>query len=687
MKKLLSVSLAAFFCLSLLLSPVLAQEKPSVLDKISLAKILNMEVTSVGFFSMDVEKAPGFTQNFLMEDIDTSSVRTLGDLVDSQVIGMVYGMNEAMGCLIGSRGVLIDNNAKTLVMLEEQQLHARSHGYSDWFMTPFLGDIKSIEAVNGPGAIVHGSGAINGFFNLIPKNGTDNPGFESRIEYGQFEELAKLELSYGMSYGDENDLFIYGGVLDADGSDEVDFLWGGRPDDGREPKAYGYPRSNFRVASYWHHGDFSMNAFFTKINPMTNSHWRGKSYFHHGMMGVRPKYTWHFNDENTLDIMLSGEMHDVGLDEEGSSKESHIEAKIIYKTLSLDKHQIAVGGLYGKRKFKGKEQYFSDDYEKAYPIQDAKWTEIGVFAEDVITWDKFTASIGLRWDIQVDSEHVTDPEQGTMYKVPEEGHLSPRIAASYEITENSVLKASFQQGFRNPDANYYNSTKVINDKIESLGLDERMEALKPETMDSYEIGLHQEISEGRLNLDINLYYNKYKNQLTWKKMDEYLSNDTVKALDKKYGWWNGAVDNLKEEFESYGTEFIVYWTPLENVRLRLGYGFAETDGSEVERYHSHQIKTNIKTSFFDDRLVFDLTNIWNSKLPSGESRHEAYEDDRLVFDMAVQYSVTENVSVKAMAKNMFENETPVTGYTIGDPTHGHLGENERRFYISLNVKL
>ncbi len=679
MKKCLLTCLAVLFFMGVFPLSALAQDDAPGGLGLSLGEILNLDVTAVGFFAMDTEKAPGFVQNFLMEDLESSSVRTLGDLVDNQVVGMTYGMNEAMGALIGSRGVLISNNAKTLVMLDSQQLHARSHGYSDWFMTPFLGDIRSVEVVNGPGAIVHGSGAINGFFNLIPKNGSDDPGFSARAEYGEYEESALLDMGYGMSYGDGKDLYLYGGFTDADGED-IRVGYEGQELD-REGWAYGYRRSNFRLASYWRHGNFSLNTFYTEINPSTNTPWKERRHFHHAMLGIRPKYTWHLNENNFLDIMISSELHDVGFEVAGS-KESHIEAKVIYKTLSLENHQIALGGLWGQREFRGKSQYFSNDYESAYPIYEGEWTELGIFAEDLITWGRFAFSLGLRWDTQASSKHVIDSDSGRSFEVPEEGHFSPRVAASYELTDNSVIKASYQHGFRYPDANYYNSAEVMNNKVESLGLDGRLDPLVPETVDSYEIGFHQDIPKARLSFDMNLFYNTYKKQLTWSGLRGYLPDSTVDAME-----WTGAVVNLKEDFESYGSEIIAYWMPLDNLRLRMGYALAKTRDLDTERYHTHQVKMNLKTSFLDDKLIFDLNTLWNSKLPDGESRHDAYGEDRLVFDLSARYAITDNISVKVAAKNLAEEETPTSGYSIDNPTRGHLGEKDRRVYVSLSVKM
>ena len=140
-------------------------------------ELVNIEVSSVGFFDTAASKAPGYSYIITAEEIEKSPGRNLSDIIEMKVPGMTTGGHERHGPLIGTRGIFIDNNAKTMVMLDEQQINQRSHfGYTAGLLSPLLGDVRQAEVILGPGAILHGSGALNGFINLLPKNGKDNPG-------------------------------------------------------------------------------------------------------------------------------------------------------------------------------------------------------------------------------------------------------------------------------------------------------------------------------------------------------------------------------------------------------------------------------------------------------------------------------------------------------------------------------
>ena len=135
------------------------------------------ELYSVSFFKTEARKAPGYSYVITGEQIEQSPSRTLNDVIAMRIPGMTTGGHERHGPLIGTRGIFIDNNAKTMVMLDGQQINQRAHfGYTSGLLSPLLGDLRQVEVILGPGAILHGSGALNGFINLIPNNGQENPG-------------------------------------------------------------------------------------------------------------------------------------------------------------------------------------------------------------------------------------------------------------------------------------------------------------------------------------------------------------------------------------------------------------------------------------------------------------------------------------------------------------------------------
>ena len=142
-----------------------------------------------------------------------------------------------------------------------------------------------------------------------------------------------------------------------------------------------------------------------------------------------------------------------------------------------------------------------------------------------------------------------------------DGDFSPRIALNYSLKENSILRLSFQTGFRNPSSTeqYYGLQSGINKFVLGTTLDNlslfsgrgfnalrpittitgndvfekafvlnsgnfehiNLEAIKPEKVSTLELGYRGivNISDSNiLELDINGYYNKYNNFITTKQI-------------------------------------------------------------------------------------------------------------------------------------------------------------------------
>ncbi|HJW31684.1 MAG TPA: TonB-dependent receptor plug domain-containing protein, partial [Saprospiraceae bacterium] len=359
-------------------------------------------VKSVGFFPTISRKAPGYSYVVTSEQIETSPERTIDDIIAMRVPGMTAGRHERAGVLIGTRGIMIDNNAKTMVMLDEQQINQRSQfGFSAGLQSPLLGDIGQYEFVLGPGAILHGSGALNGFINMVPKNGKDNPGALINSEYGFAEQAWKIETGYGASYGEHRNVYLYGGMYGAKGF-EPDELFGSTKK--FDIKSYGFGNGNEKFSLYWNHDRFNLSTFFFENNPYKNNSIE-PGYFHQATAGIRPKYNFKISETDSDELIGSLLWMDhmsppiPGAPAPGAGSESHWEIKNIYRTTRWKDHSLAVGFSVGEKRFYQLRQFFSDDGVFPFEAVDGKWFEASVFGEDVIALtDRWTISVGLRYD-------------------------------------------------------------------------------------------------------------------------------------------------------------------------------------------------------------------------------------------------------------------------------------------------
>jgi outer membrane receptor protein involved in Fe transport len=657
----------------------------------SLEELMTVEVQSAGFFPTTTTKAPGYVMVYDMGAMRETSVRTLGDLMELYVPGAVVGAHERQGRVIGTRGLEIDNNAKTLVMWDGQQINYRSHfGYMVGLLSPMMGDVSRVEVIHGPGAIQHGSGAINGFINMIPKTGTSDPGGYTHYEYG-FEEKSNLyEAGYGLKYGENRDVYVYGGGYTAEGF-EPDAYWHSTKNYAGDVDAFGTDRGNYRFSTTWNHDNFNLDWFTYSFSPQKNSA-NESGYFTNEAMGVRPKYTFELTESESVDLigsLLWGDFGTRGHNGEAILKgasEQHEEIKPIFKTTRLENHQIAVGGLAGYKKFRTTDFFFSHQPEGNFECLDTHWHEIGAFAEDVVSLtDALTVSLGLRYD-EYNLSTMTGfwPEATTRY-TPEEmdGHWSPRAAFAYEIDKATNIKGSYQHGFRMPDAAYYQFNLYNNSIAQANGYP--VSSLEPEEMDSWELNL-QHVFSKKLEGGLNLYYNTFTDQLSWGPLSNVWTAEQVAKINETSQAPWGMFQNIKGRFDIWGTEVLAKYHLTDWTTVGVSYGFAKCVGNEIEQhYPPHQIKFDLMSRFLDDRLLIGLNYVYNSHYTHSinPTIAEIYENDRNLVDASVVYKINKNLRVKGVAQNLFADRTPPSGYLMGVPSKGNLGYDETRCYLSL----
>ena len=187
----------------------------------------------------------------------------------------------------------------------------------------------------------------------------------------------------------------------------------------------------------------------------------------------------------------------------------------------------------------------SDDSTKK-DTPDSDIIRTGFYVQDEFSAGKFDFIAGLRYDnydldakadsIFLSSGDTSDDGSGTnltnAYAADlNESNWSPKFAATYNINQNSSFYGSYSRGFRAP-AYYEVNSSFYNRK--SLYITESNPSLKPETSDSYEVGIRRFTNNSRIKLAA--FYNRYNDfieQLRIQDPDNITSSsvDTYKSVN------------------------------------------------------------------------------------------------------------------------------------------------------------
>lgn len=479
----------------------------SVFD-LSLEDLLKVEVQSTSYLNTTLAETSGYTQIIQMTDINGSPAISLQEILYMYAPNAVVGYHRRSGALYGVRGILTDSNTKTTVSLDGQQLNQRmGFGYMTGMTSPLMGDIDRIEVTHGPSALTQGSGAINGFINMVPKNGKDHTGTLVNLERGFKQDAYLVEVGHGFSYGEDKHHYLYAGAYDAEGFEpdntfeQVSVL--------NDDNVYGTGQVGLRLASYWNHQNFGLNSFYFENTPAVNAVETGKvptvGYWHTGHLGLRPTFNLELTPGHKLSVLGSllwidfykiTPFADSSTSKAGGS-ERHSDITAVYSTTAFDNNEFAAGISYGKKSFREKEQFFEKEVDLANASANTSWTELGVFVED--RWsitELLSLTFGLRYDKFDLSKSSFTPAVGAPQPPPIEfkpasidGHWSPQISLAYQADLNTVAKVSYRHGFRMPDTRHYIGEEN-NDIARRLSLPADFN-LKPESVDTIEFNLHR----------------------------------------------------------------------------------------------------------------------------------------------------------------------------------------------------
>lgn len=712
-KKIALNTVLAYLAISVNQSYALEQDLPSL----SLEELLNVRVSSSSFFDQTSINSTGSAWVFTQDELVDSPIIFLKDVFEFYAPASAVGFSSFTGAAIGARGIAVSDNDKTLFMVDGQNLNQVSlYGYQAGMQSTLLGDIDYIEVVNGPGGILHGSGAINNIINVMPKNGYDYKGLQASAAYGPLDSLSKLELGYGTGYGKNRNVYIYGGVAQAEGFLPRSYLELG---ENAPPQIDGYRRvyeipENYRFSGYLTHDDIEFQIQFQRIKRSFNKAsttdladtWRGhwQTYW-----ASRLKYNLHFSSQSRMELSIPLEFFDHGVklnaDEgEKGGRESHTGFKSIYFQ-QWSEHKLAFGAAINYRNFDAQKQYFESDKQYLEESLTGDLNKQELFAEDI--WQispALSASLGVRYD-QIDYGTFYEPEAGVYIKPKAMSAWTKRIATVYEVNAHQTIKAAYQEGFRYPDVSYFLTHGLANNALVNEGL-EPLPELKEETVKSFEVSYLQSTLNYSASWELNFYYNIHRNTLSWVRYsEEMLGTQRYNVAREGIGFGPGAYANGDGQFKAYGAEVLGNWAPIKNIRIRGSYAYARPQNvpenintimnlanqeNRWANYPEHMFKASINWSIADSTKINFTTyyspavNICTTACDTQVSDSQRFhQQDRLRFNTSIKYEFNRTSNISLVVQNAFENNGPPVGYDTpsGTAREGGLGDDSRRVYL------
>ncbi len=482
-----------------LLSPVTSIATESDLFDMELEQLIGIEFTVASNIVTDARKQPVSVTTISSNKIAHSGARTLNELLTILVPGF-FMVEDQDDSIAGFRGLVADNNSKVMLLLNGTNLN------TEWFWGPAdailngmdLDYIERIEVIRGPGSVTLGQGALLGVINIVTKQSSQSGSLFS-ISRGP-DGLAKQHMS--ISYVDDDtkaQLYISDGKFDSLPMRNEGWV-AGKDEQGLTiyQRQHHLKRNEYtHLIGTLSYGGFEASAFHFDHQRDLYNFYRDREVVSQRLLGATAGYQ--FDVSKSVNIKLSGHymLDDYGLLSHGGNITSS--SRVEYERTTFAGYAENIPGLADEFVERGQVMGGTRERRKGImallnweePIKDHKIAfgfEYNVFEsgltdrrgnnfiinEDIQllglssdgsggfiaggnlnennTWVKsdrfsmqsllfedfwninesFDMFLAMRWD-----DH---PNWGS--------HISPRIAALYQVNRNSMVRLAWQTGFR-----------------------------------------------------------------------------------------------------------------------------------------------------------------------------------------------------------------------------------------------
>lgn len=314
-----------------------------------------------------------------------------------------------------------------------------------------------------------------------------------------------------------------------------------------------------------------------------------------------------------------------------------------------------------------------DVLAKASDFPDPTINTYSLFAQDQISWDKWTFTPGLRYDYTRLKPHLTeeflntvDPSGGgdVSGKNKTWHRVSPKFGVTYALSDEYTWYGQYAEGFRTPTA------KALYGRFDNPGAGYRVEPnpdLEPEKSKSYETGLRGRFDSG--SFDVAVFYNKYRDFINEDAITPGADQLTFQSNNIQHATIKGAEARGRLELDVFGAPKGLYTQgsvayaygrnndtgePLNSVNPLTGvFGL----GYDQDRYGTLLSWTLVKKK---DRV--DDSNFNSPDGVSSQFKTPGFG----ILDLSGFYKVTDDVTVSGGLYNLTDKK-----YWLWDDVRGY----------------
>ncbi|MDO7898552.1 TonB-dependent receptor [Pseudomonas citrulli] len=315
----------------------------------------------------------------------------------------------------------------------------------------------------------------------------------------------------------------------------------------------------------------------------------------------------------------------------------------------------------------------ADVLAKASDFPDPTINTYSVFAQDQLSWDKWTFTPGLRYDYTQLKPHVTqaflntaDPTgAGNVSDSDKTWHrVSPKFGLTYAFTDQYTGYGQYAEGFRTPTA------KALYGRFDNAGVGYSVAPnpdLEPEKSQSYETGLRGRFDAG--SFDVAVFYNKYRDFINEDAITPGADQLTFQSNNIKHATIKGAEIKGRLDLDVLGAPKGLY----TQGSVAYAYGRNNDTGQPLNSvnpltgvfglgYDQNQYGTLLSWTLVKKKDRVDDSNFNSPDGVSGQFKTPGFG----ILDLSGFYKVTQDITVSGGLYNLTDKK-----YWLWDDVRGY----------------